>query len=56
MKQFSLYTNPITSQTQDEKVFTISADSLEVAILMFAKRKNLSVEDLLEIFTVKESE
>lgn len=56
MKQYSLYTNLRPTLTQEELVFTISAESLEEAILMFAKRKNLPVEELLEIFTVKENE
>ena len=54
MKNYGLYTN--LKNSKEELVYTLRAESLEEAIILFSKRKKLSKKDLLEIFSVKVAE
>jgi hypothetical protein len=54
MKNYGLYTN--SKNFKEELVYSLRAESLEEAIILFSKRKKLSKKDLLEIFKVKEAE
>jgi hypothetical protein len=54
MKNYGLYTK-LKNNSVNELVYTLRAETLEEAIILFAKRKKLPKKDLLEIFEVKEA-
>lgn len=56
MEQYGLYTNikpDAKSNSNEELIHSLKAESLEEAIILFSKRKKLSKRVLLEIFDVK---
>ena len=52
MKNYGLYTKGI--ERVEEVIHRIQAETLEEAIILFSKIKNLSKRNIVEIFEVKE--